>query len=401
MTHQLTPAASLQNKNILRLRTAGNNADTAESQVPVAVTLSTRPGPDTIRAWDRLVRDTPRSDVAQLSAWSNLRRLAGFRPRYVLARQGGRLVGGALVLQRRLPVVGELGYVPYGPVIAAGEPRAAPARALSTALADLGHRHLSGLFVQPPHGADDISNELVRRGFRPSVAGIAPAASIAIDLTRDVEDIRNGLTKSNRRSISSSAARGITVRLGGERDLPQVADLLARTAAHQHFDPLSLDYIRTMYRELSPGDHIKVFIAELGGASSAVELFTGCGGVLTSRLTGTDRSGPARKSGAAAALEWHAIVWAKSNGYHTIDFGGLAANAVDTIRAGEADLASHLAGPDFFKASFGGQPFHYPLPVELISSPLVRISYDLARHYPAGGKLVATVRRTMRGGADQ
>lgn len=401
MTHQLMPVAGRQDENILRQRTGGNDADTLGSQVPVSVTLSTRPDPDTIRAWDRLVSNTPRSDVAQLSAWSNLRRQVGFRPLYLLARQDGRLVGGALVLQRRLPAAGALGYVPYGPVIAAGEPRSAAAWALSTGLADLGHRHLSGLFVQPPHGADDISDELVQRGFRPSAAGITPAASIAIDLTRDVEDIRNGLTKSNRRSIRSSAARGITVRFGGERDLPLIADLLAHTAAHQHFDPLSLDYIRTMYRELEPGGHVQVFIAEMGGTPVAVELFTGCGGVLKARLTGMDRSGPAGKSGAATTLEWHAIVWAKANGYHTFDCGGLAAEAVDTIRAGGTDLASRLAGPDFFKASFGGQPFRYPLQVELITSPLVRIGYDLARHCPAGGKLVATVRRIMRGGADQ
>ncbi|MGH3804160.1 MAG: GNAT family N-acetyltransferase, partial [Pseudonocardiaceae bacterium] len=175
----------------------------------VSVTSSNRPDPDTIRAWDHLVSHTPHSDVAQLSAWSAVRRQAGFVPRYVLARRAGRLVGGALVLQRRLPVLGALGYVPNGPVIAPGAGRSAVAHAVSTALADLGHRHLSGLFVQPPDRADDISDHLLRLGFRPSVAGIAPAASIRIDLTRDVEDLRNGLTSSNRRRTRTWADRGI------------------------------------------------------------------------------------------------------------------------------------------------------------------------------------------------
>lgn len=101
----------------------------------------------------------------------------------------------------------------------------------------------------------------------------------------------------------------------------QAVDLLACTAAHQQFDPPSLDYLRTLYRELDRGDHVQIFIAELDGVASVAEMFTGCGGVLTSRLTGMQRDDQVKKSAAAAAVIWHAILWAKSNGYHTFDFG--------------------------------------------------------------------------------
>jgi lipid II:glycine glycyltransferase (peptidoglycan interpeptide bridge formation enzyme) len=301
-----------------------------------------------------------------------------------------------LVLQRRLPVFGVVGYVPNGPVIAPGAGRAAVAHAMSTALADLGRRHLSGLFIQPPDGADDISDHLLRLGLRPSVAGIAPAASIRIDLTRDVEHIRNGLTSSNRTRTRTCADRGVAVRLGCERDLPMVADLLARTAAHQQFEPPSLDYLRTLYRELGRGDHVQIFIAELDGVAAVAHLFTGCGGALTSRLTGMHRDDPVKKSGAAAAVIWHAILWAKTNGYHTLDFGGIPVDAVDPIRDDEAGLTSHLTGPTVFKASFGGQPFRYPPAVELLSSLLLRTCYDLSRRSEIGGRLVATTRRLMQ-----
>jgi lipid II:glycine glycyltransferase (peptidoglycan interpeptide bridge formation enzyme) len=370
----------------------------SEEPGEISVTLSTQPDPDTIHAWDHLVSHTPRSDVAQLSTWSAVRRQAGFVPRYVLARRAGWLVGGAVILQRRLPMLGVVGYVPHGPVIAPGPGRAAVAHTVSTALADLGRRHLSGLFIQPPEGAEDISAHLLRLGFRPSVAGIAPAASIRIDLTRDVEDIRNGLTSSNRRRTRTWADRGIAVRLGSERDLPLVTDLLARTAAHQQFDPPSLDYLRTLYRELGRGDHVQIFIAELDGVAVVAQLFTGCGGVLTSRLTGMHRADPVKKSGAAAAVIWHAILWAKTNGYHTFDFGGIQVDAVDMIRDGQADRATRLTGPEMFKASFGGQPFRYPPAVELLSSRLLRTGYDLSRRSKLGGKLVATTKRLMRGG---
>lgn len=387
MTFQLTPASGRENNR------RGGGLRSRSRQRTVSVALYTQPAPHLIRAWDRLVSDSPGSDVTQLSGWSNLRRDVGFLPLYLLAQHDGRLVGGAVVLQRHLPVLGVVGYLPYGPVIAESAPRAAVTRALSAELADLGHRQLGSLFVQPPEGAADVSDQLLDRGFRPSTAGIAPEASIRIDLTRDLEDIRNGLAKSNRRRTHTWAERGVTVRLGHRGDLPMVAALLARTAVHQKFDPMSLQYIRTLYEELTPAAH--VFVAELDGAAVAAELFTACGGVLKSRLTGMLRSGPARKSGVSAAIIWNAIVWAKAKGYHSFDFGGIPGDKVDAVRD---DATSLLSGPTAFKASFGGRPFRYPVPVELISSPLVRVGYDLARRYPAGGKVVARAKRMMRGG---
>ena len=364
----------------------------------VSVTSVIQPDPALIRIWDQLVSHTPGSDVAQLSAWSAVRWQAGFLPRYLLARRTGQLVGGALVLQRRLPVFGVVGYVPHGPVIAARTGRAAVARVLSTALADLARQQLSGLFIQPPDGADDVSDHLLRLGFRTSVAGIAPAASIKIDLTRDVEDIRSGLSFSNRRRTRSWVDRGVTVRLGSERDLASVADLLACTAAHQNFDPLSLDYLHTLYRELDRHGHVHIFIAELDGVPAVAHLFTGCGGTLTSRLAGMQRHDAVKKSGAAAAVIWNAILWAKANGYHTFDFGGIPVDAVDTIQNGDSSVTSQLTGPTVFKASFGGQPFRYPPAVELLSSLLLRTCYDLSRRSTIGGEAMAMAKRLMRGG---
>ncbi|MGH3905663.1 MAG: lipid II:glycine glycyltransferase FemX [Pseudonocardiaceae bacterium] len=389
MTYQLTPASDRDGEDRVRAARSWPHRGT------VSVTLFTQPDPHLIRAWDRLVSDTPGSDVSQLSVWSKLRREAGFLPVYLLAQQDGTLVGGALVLQRHVPVLGVVGYLPYGPVIAPQASRPAVAHALSAGLAELGRRQLGSLFVQPPEGADDVSDQLVELGFRPSTAGIAPAASIRIDLTRDVEDIRNGMTKSNRRRTHTWADRGVTVRLGHRCDLPLVAGLLARTAVHQNFAPMSLHYLHTLYKELDPGAHVTIFIAELDGAPVAAHVFTGCGGVLKSRLTGMQRSEQASKAGVAAAIVWNAVVWAKANGYHSFDFGGIAVDLADAIRDG---VPGGLSGPAAFKVSFGGQPFRYPAPVELISSPLVRVGYDLARRYPAGGKFVATAKRMMRGG---
>lgn len=391
MTFQLTSAVDRANDNCR----AGGLRVLPDLRT-ISVVLYTQPDRHLIQAWDRLVSETPGSDVSQLSGWANLRRDAGFLPVYVLAHHDDQLVGGAMVLQRHLPVLGVVGYLPYGPVIAAQAPRAAAVHALCAELAELGRTQLGSLFVQPPDGADDISDQLRERGFRPSAAGIAPEASIRIDLTQDLEDIRSGLSRSNRRRTHTWAERGVAVRPGFRGDLPLMADLLARTAVHQQFEPLSLDYLRGLYQELAPGGHVEIFVAELDGVPVAAELFTACGGVLKSRLTGMERNGPASKAGVRAAIVWHAIVWAKAHGFCSFDFGGITADQVDAVRDG---AVAGLSGPAAFKASFGGQPFRYPDPRELISSPLVRVGYDLARRYPAGGRFVARARRKLRGGS--
>jgi lipid II:glycine glycyltransferase (peptidoglycan interpeptide bridge formation enzyme) len=393
MTQQLTPAPGCSDGRAGR--SVGSTRSLAGPDV-VQVLRTAHPDAELLRDWDRLVSETAGSDVAQLSAWANLRReQAGFAPRYLLARRDGRLVGGALVLQRRIPLLGTVGYLPYGPLVAAGEPRGPVVAALVSALHRLGRRDLKGLFVQPPADGQDVTDQLLYLGFRSSVAGIAPVATIKIDLTSDIEEIRKGLTRSNRRRTQTAADRGITVRVGGEQDLPLVTDLFASTAAHQQFEPMSLDYLQTMYRELATGDRIKIFIAELHGEPVAAELFTGCGGVLKSRLTGMLRSDEVRKSGVSAVLLWHCLVWAKADGYHTFDLGGITADMADTLDgAGTAELT----GPAAFKASFGGRTLRYPKAVELVSSPVLRIGYDLSRRSRFGHTLVGAVRRFLRGG---
>jgi lipid II:glycine glycyltransferase (peptidoglycan interpeptide bridge formation enzyme) len=364
----------------------------------VVVAVSTDPDGSTIREWDRLVDRTPGGDVAQLSAWATIRRGAGFRPLYLFAHQDGRLVGGALVLERRLPVIGHIGYVLNGPVVSAAVPRDPVVERVCAEMGRLARTRLRALFVQPPVDAADISGALLREGFRHGESGIAPIASIRVDLRRDVESLRRGLTRSNRRRTRKWTERGVDVRVGSAEDVPLLAELLARSAAHQHFEPLSPDYIQTLHRELDAGRHAALFVAELDGTPVATLLCTLCGGVVKQRLAGMDRSDRARREGVAAATRWHAMMWAKENHYHFYDFGGISASAARILLGGEPEAATRLTGPEVFKASFGGEVFRYPEPVESIPSPLLRFAYDIVRRTRVGSRFVGLVKRALRGG---
>ena len=98
-----------------------------------AVRIYTTPGRIALDEWDALVERTPGTDVTQLSAWARVRASAGFSPLYVHAHRDGKLVGGAQLLYRRVPVVGRVGYVSYGPVV---DHSAVDGDAVRTAIAD-------------------------------------------------------------------------------------------------------------------------------------------------------------------------------------------------------------------------------------------------------------------------
>jgi lipid II:glycine glycyltransferase (peptidoglycan interpeptide bridge formation enzyme) len=141
-----------------------------------------------------------------------------------------------------------------------------------------------------------------------------------------------------------------------------------------------------------------LFITELDDIPVAALPCTRCGGTVEQRLSGMDRSGDARKAGVSAARVWHAMLWAKSQGCDTYDFGGIRADAARRLLAGDSTPSAYLTGAEQFKTSFGGEVFLYPEQVELISSVPLRLAYDVAKRTRAGRRAVSLIKRGLRGG---
>jgi lipid II:glycine glycyltransferase (peptidoglycan interpeptide bridge formation enzyme) len=350
--------------------------------------------------WDELVRSVPGADVAQLSGWARLRGQAGYRALWVFVDEGDRLAGGAQILVRRLPGLGEVGYLSNGPLVSpAADDPVAVQDALADAIASLGRRWLRILFVQPSEGAKRTSDALVDRGFRHSDAGIAPTASLRIDLSVDEAQLRRNLSRTLRGLSNQWDCRGVTVRRSTDEDLPLLADLLAATVRRRGATPFGTEYLATMHRELAPAGHLVGFVGEAAGRPVAMLLLTGCGGVVRRRLVGFDRSEDVRPLNVPAAVDWTAIRWAKENGYRWYDFVGVHERSLPLLLAGSPADIRALAGPDQYKARFGGQVFTYPPPVEMIRPAAVRIAYDLARRTTAGRAVVDRAKLIARTGA--
>ena len=363
------------------------------------VRVTTRAGRDELTDWDRLVDRVPLSDVAQLSAWSEVRAAAGFTPLHVFVHHADVLVGGVQVLTRRVPVVGSLGYASGGPVVADGrDDRAAVVTVLSSAMSRLLRGGIRLLFVQPPASADDVSVALIERGFRHSHAGIAPAATLRIDLNADEKELKERLHNRLRTKSNRWADNGVVVRVGGDGDLPLLADLVERSAAFQGYEPLSFDYLKLLYAALARTGNAVLFVGEVQGTPVVVELCTSCGGVLRERLIGFDRDSAASKLNVPAALTWHAMLWAKKQGMRWFDFGGIRIENAEALLAGRSLDEATAGGSDFFKISFGGDPFLMPAAVEDAWPRQALWLYDLSQRSERGRAMVKTLKRRLRGG---
>jgi lipid II:glycine glycyltransferase (peptidoglycan interpeptide bridge formation enzyme) len=360
------------------------------------------PGIEARHAWDLLVDRTPGTDVTQFSVWAKIRGRAGFSPLYVLAYRAGQLVGGAQILTRRVPVLGPVGYLPYGPLVSPNTLGSDDIRrALVDALVALGRHRLRILFIQPPEGAQDTSDELLRRRFRPSSAGIAPQGSIRIDLTADLAEIRSRFGKRLKSWTNRWESRGVTVRAGDERDMPLLAELMASSAHHQGYTPLPLDYMTALYRELAATGHAVLYVGEVDGTPVAADLMTGCGDMVRGRLSGFDRTGEAMRLSVPAAIRWEMIKWAKEQGYRWFDFGGLRPQTLAALLDSSDHSADSVPTADQPKLTFGGTAFRYPTPVEMIRPAALRTGYDLAWRSETGRRLFAQAKSLLRGCANR
>jgi lipid II:glycine glycyltransferase (peptidoglycan interpeptide bridge formation enzyme) len=336
-----------------------------------------------VAEWDALVARTPGTDVTQLSAWGRVRCMEGYHPRLLLARRCGHVVGGVQVLLRGATGLGLLGYVPYGPVVAPDTVgQDAVVRDLADALAAL--RNVRMLFVQPPEDGADLRRELVARGFRPSTTHVAPIGSVRLDLQRSTEELRRGLNPRLRSWTHRWADRGVTVRRGDDRDIALLARLMAATAtARGYAPPPRENYLRHLYAELAPRGHAALFVGEVDGTPVTADLVTVCGSTVRGRFAGFDRSGPGARLSVPGAARWEMINWAKRAGYRWLDFGGLTEQTLRALAEGIRWCES-WPGPDKSKLSFGGEPFRYPEPVELIRPAVLRSMFDMARDSRVG-----------------
>ena len=310
-----------------------------------------------LQEWHAFLARTAGGSYQQTSSWAITKWMEGFRSRRFTIKNGGVVLGGAQLLYRPLPVHGVLAYVPLGPVLASDDPEVA-----NLALANLhnlaAEHHVSYLAVQAPRWGQAFARKLQSSGFSPAFLDLAPNASVVIDLSDSLDHILSRMRKTTRCEIRASQCRGITIRDGGLQDLGAVHKLLRATTRRQSLPTLQRAYLREIWQRFSRGGHIRLFIAEFEGRLVSAALTMAFGDTATYWRAGW--SGEQSSRYPNEALQWAAILWAKSEGYRYYDFGGIPRDLAKSGLAGDSIRKPGEYPVGFYKLGFGGQIELFP-----------------------------------------
>lgn len=274
----------------------------------------------------------------------------------------GTLALGAQVLFRRLGPV-SLAYIPRGPWGDLSNPL------LVQELWDTIHREARrrrAVFLKvEPFLADEAAyaQVLAGWGFRPSVQRVQPVSTIVVDLTPDLAAIGARMKPKWRYNIGLATRKGVTVRKGGEADLPAFYELMQRTGRRDGFALHSQAYYRQFLAQL--GERAALLLACHQDKVLAGIAVTALGRQAIYMYGASSDEG--RNLMPNHFLQWEAMQWAKAQGCTEYDLWGIPDDAgrmpAEGAEGGEPGLdsalpaagGSELSGVHRFKSGFGGE----------------------------------------------
>jgi len=327
-------------------------------------------GPDELADWDARTVDDPGGHVYQSRAWAEHRRASGWRPRFLVADDGGR----ALALTRPWPLLGGgSAYLPRGPVAMGATAGALGLRtmAFSEALAGDG---IDVVAADPevPDGEEAYRAAIEAGGFR-AIEEIQPSrhrVSLAL-VSRTEDEVFAGISKSSRQRIRQAEE---TVEFVARHDahagsdgpgagfvapteppdaaLDRFYDLLHETGERRHFTFGPRGSFVGWWRAALAAGHL-VYLEAWGirGMPVAGLVLYRHGGRLSTVHSGDHAADREETPGALHLLRWRAIQLAIRERCTEMDLGG-----VDVAGARqEPQEGDPLYGLYQHKRSFGGR----------------------------------------------
>lgn len=296
--------------------------------------------------WDDAAARSPGGHVLQSGAWAQIRAAQGWRPEFVRI---GDPLPVALVLWRRVPIFGEMAYVPRGPIVAPGDVDGL-AHALDVLSALARERGALFLKVDPELAREEAAEPLRHAGFvrAPDIQPVL--ATLVMDLRPDADALLAGLEKDTRWSVRQAAKRGVETReVSDDGALRSFYDLYSVTGSRARFITRTWDYYALVWRTLIAAGLARLRLAYIEDRPVAGAMTWRCGERELYMYGASNDEG--RKRYASYGLQWECITAAKASGALTYDLGGIP---VDPSRKDDP-----MYGPYLFKKGFGGRPRAY------------------------------------------
>lgn len=331
----------------------------------------TSPGGD----WDTFVSSLPAGSLSQSTGWADFHRLRGNNVEHLVAREGSKVVGGAILVVHRLPLGRAMGHVARGPVGTDAKVIEEVADVLSTVAASM---RLDPVIVDP---ADALAASVLERaGFVPAKIGITLPATVVVDVNHDDDVLLSAMKSKTRYNIRKALRSGVRVRMGGVSDATVFEQLLTDTGRRQGFVADGANYVKRAFEAIPSGD-IALFVAEHDGVDLAAILVAAFGERATYKRGGwSGRGGNLHPN---EALHWAAMRWARETGRTRYDFDGVDLKDIESPTA--TRTVSH------FKTSFGGRVIELPPTLVRFRNPALRLA-----HERVGARTMRRVKRVAR-----
>lgn len=322
--------------------------------------------------WDLFMASSPFGNHVQSSLWAQVKKLNGWSSKRIKVYEDKRIVGGAQLLFRRTRFLGQVGYIPKGPILDAND-IALEDELLQRIQTIVTAENIRVFFVQPP-GHDRFVERLFHFGFRACPVETAPTATLLVDLSYDLDQIIARMTKSMRNAVRRSQNRGIVVREGTRDDLPAFHRLLSATGRRRGFTVFDLDYYQGMWDILESGGYFKLFLGELNGEAVSAKYCIPFGDRVVAKQIGW--SGEHSRLHPNEALDWFALQWSKDHGYRYYDLEGIERPAAQALIDGEDLPPEYAKSPTAYKMKFGGDVHLDPVAYCYVANPVLRAAYN-------------------------
>lgn len=253
---------------------------------------------------------------------------AGRELSHLVVRRDGQPVAAVQVLLRRVPGIGGLALVMWGPMWhprGKGPDHAALTTALHALKAEYADRR--GLLLRLlPHvsqaDGEAVTEALGALGMLPQDR--APYRTFITDLTADEPGLRSNLSHHWRRGLNKAERMGIEVVEGSHTDLLEtIDDIFVETQRRKGFKAYDSRTF-TRINEALPARHkLRAFLAMHEGrpvAGVVVSLFG-----TTGQMQNSATLEAGLRVNAAYLLQWRAMLWIKANGGLRYDLHGVNA----------------------------------------------------------------------------
>lgn len=275
--------------------------------------------PAEIESWDALIEVLPDAEVWQSREYAETKRFQRYTDHYIVATEGAEPFPPTLVLEKRVPLLGRLWYVPGGPAAGSIDGTfAATAR-----LADFAQAQGAFLLkIEPRLPRDEALAEFVARGYLPVPRVLPNESTILLDISGSEEEVMGRFSSSTRTKIRRADRTGFEVRRvePSDENCRTMYALLGETGDGR-FELRPYAYYEQFWRTFAASGRGQLVLGFADGVVVA-GMFGVVLGATSGYKDGASTKNGSLPQGAMYRMQWELILWAREHGATVHDLIG-------------------------------------------------------------------------------